>query len=511
MVAQTPAFFIVSMIMVVFNAIFVALDVDYNDATVITKAEAQFAISEYTFTVFFSVEITIRFMAFKKTKACLKDRWFVFDALLVVLMLLENVAYPVVLLLINNDDPPNLGSSLSVLRVLRLLRLTKVFRAVPQLLTLVKGITAALVSMLFTLVLLAILLFVFGVVFASQMKAASCDMPDEVKVQNSVDRCAQIFTLFGSVGESSKSLLLYGTFLDSPAMVATLFWDNKQAYLAWVFLLFIFLSSFTVLNMLIGIVCEVVSSVDKKEKEEEQARFLKINLLNILECYDKDDDESIGPDEFKTFFSNPEVQNLLSRFGTKVGGILSLKDVLFEDTDKLTFPELLETIMRLRGDNKAEVTDIMELREFIRQCNEQTKASVANLRKIISGEPTDPKYLERTDSVAYSAALPLTREATNKGPLGGSYHLAPDTPGAAAAPVRGPAVLTEISSPMACGADDTTDAASWEALSERIGRIESMCLARQESEQELRDRLGHLEQVLQRLADQFGGAEADIS
>ncbi|CAK0890925.1 unnamed protein product [Prorocentrum cordatum] len=162
--------------------------------------------------------------------------------LLVLLMLLENVALPIVLLVSNNDDPPDLGSSLSVLRVLRLLRLTKVFRAVPQLLTLVKGITAALVSMLFTVVLLLILLFVFGVVFASQMKAAVCDMPDEVKVVNSVDRCAQIFTLFGSVTESSKSLLLYGTFLDSPAMVATLFWDNRQSYLAWVFLLFIFLS-----------------------------------------------------------------------------------------------------------------------------------------------------------------------------------------------------------------------------------------------------------------------------
>jgi len=238
-------------------------------------------------------------------------------------------------------------------------------------------------------------------------------------------------------------------------------------------LLFIFLSSFTVLNMLIGIVCEVVSNVSKHEKAEEEARFLKNNLMNILDCYDKDEDQSIGPEEFTTFFNNPEVQNLLGRFGTKVGGILSLKPVLFEQTDKLTFPELLDTIMRLRGENKAEVTDIMELREFIRQCNAETKQY---LRKYLGGEAP----METTDSTVHSAFL--SRGTT-----------------------------LQISSPMASAAADTTDAASWEAISERIDRIESMCLARKESDEELRARLEHLEQVLQRLAEQFGGAEADIT
>eukprot|EP00438_Fugacium_kawagutii_P012121 Skav220370 [mRNA] locus=scaffold609:169744:170821:+ [translate_table: standard] len=47
-------------------------------------------------------------------------------------------------------------------------------------------------------------------------------------------------------------LLLTGTFLDSPSVRATSGW------LAAIFLVFIFLSHMMVLNMLIGILCDVV-------------------------------------------------------------------------------------------------------------------------------------------------------------------------------------------------------------------------------------------------------------
>lgn len=74
---------------------------------------------------------------------------------------------------------------------------------------------------------------------------------------------------------------------------------------------------------------------------------------------------------------NPEVHEVLSRFGTDVSGLISLADVLFEERDfdrvstgvpskKLSFSEFLNVILRLRGGHSARVTDIVDLREYVR-------------------------------------------------------------------------------------------------------------------------------------------------
>eukprot|EP00438_Fugacium_kawagutii_P012119 Skav220368 [mRNA] locus=scaffold609:151450:157723:+ [translate_table: standard] len=74
-------------------------------------------------------------------------------------------------------DSRNLGvKELTILRTVRLLRLTRLgriarlLRAVPEVVTLLKGIAAAIRSVFFTLLLLLVLLFVFGVVFKTQAK-----------------------------------------------------------------------------------------------------------------------------------------------------------------------------------------------------------------------------------------------------------------------------------------------------------------------------------------------------
>merc|ERR1719311_1567901 len=64
---------------------------------------------------------------------------------------------------------PNL-SMFRMLRLARLTRLTRLMRAFPQMLTLVKGIVAALRSVFFTLLLLTILLYFFAIIFTTQFR-----------------------------------------------------------------------------------------------------------------------------------------------------------------------------------------------------------------------------------------------------------------------------------------------------------------------------------------------------
>mmetsp|Transcript_45966 Transcript_45966/g.142330 ORF Transcript_45966/g.142330 Transcript_45966/m.142330 type:complete len:396 (+) Transcript_45966:1-1188(+) len=176
---------------------------------------------------------------------------------------------------------------------------------------------------------------------------------------------------------------MHGTLLDSPAHLLIQIYEQVGLFSALLWLVFIFISSFTVLNMLIGILCEVVAQVSQAEKEESEVAFLKNNLLDILECYDTNNDQTIGEDEFDLLMQNVELHECLMRFGTNIPGIVSLKEVLFEGRVMgtasspegakmkrvprvLTFSDFMSVVLRLRGGHNARVTDIVELREYVR-------------------------------------------------------------------------------------------------------------------------------------------------
>lgn len=384
--AKSNTFFLLSMLVVLLNSIWIGLEADAPHRSNMSSWDGQQMAVEHIFCVAFTTEIVIRFAAFRRKRDSLKDFWFCFDSSLVVLMIGEVWVLPIAMffagLFGSEQTEIHNVKELTILRTVRLLRLTRLgriarlLRAVPEVVTLLKGIAAAIRSVFFTLLLLLVLLFVFGVVFKTQAKE---DFP-------------QLEELFPSVPATMWVLLLSGTFLDSPS-VALNEVGATSGWLVALFLVFIFLSHMMVLNMLIGILCDVVHQVALNEKEEAAVAYLKNTLLEILECHDKDNDRQIHRDEFELLMRNPEMHFVLTRFGVNVADLLNLKDVLFEDNTeqeedeeededdtnshglntarrklrKLSFQEFLEVVLRLRGGNSATVTDIVDLREYVRQ------------------------------------------------------------------------------------------------------------------------------------------------
>jgi len=383
--AKSNLFFIFSMLAVALNAIWIGIDADLNTSATLAQAAPGFQVVEHCFCAAFSTEVAIRFLAFRLKRDCMKDAWFLFDTSLVVLMVGETWLLPLVLVIVGQQQLDHGVKGLTILRTVRMMRLTRLgriarlLRAVPEVLTLLKGIVEAMRSVFFTLLLQFVLLYVFGVVF---------------KIQSEEDEMLK--QIFPDVPASMWLLLLSGTFLDAPSVVANAV-GAESPVLAGLFLLFIFLSSFMVLNMLIGILCDVVHQVALNEQEEAAVAFLKSTLLEILECHDKDNDRQIHRDEFELLMRNPEMHFVLTRFGVNVIDLITLKDVLFEDKDcalegeddfdispvpstarsparsptrslrKLSFNEFLQVVLRLRGGNNATVTDIVDLREYVRQ------------------------------------------------------------------------------------------------------------------------------------------------
>merc|ERR1712203_1232125 len=112
------------------------------------------------------------------------------------------------------------------------------------------------------------------------------------------------------------ALFLAGTMLDGVGEVLTELVDQPDLLsftAAVVFVAFILLSSLTVMNMLIGVLVEVVSAVASVEKEQMEVSFVKNHLLHMMDYtgLDSDHDEQISKDEFEALLLKPEAARAL--------------------------------------------------------------------------------------------------------------------------------------------------------------------------------------------------------
>ncbi|CAJ1329525.1 unnamed protein product [Effrenium voratum] len=211
-----------------------------------------------------------------------QDYWFVFDSLLVALMIAETWVLPGLLLLSgaergNGAELPAGGTDvLRLFRLLRLTRMARMLRSITELMILIKGMAAAARSVFFVMCLLVIIIYVFSIAF-TQLAAGT--------VMGSF--------YFPTVQHSMYTLLIYGTFLDDIAPFCDEVGAESVACLVLVFV-FAILAACTVLNMLIGILCEVVSAVATTEKEDMMVHMVTVKLERLLQNGDTNNDGNIS-------------------------------------------------------------------------------------------------------------------------------------------------------------------------------------------------------------------------
>merc|ERR1719158_36738 len=99
-----------------------------------------------------------------------------------------------------------------------------------------------------------------------------------------------------------KSLLLYGTVPDMADFVDNVWAEHFM--LATCLLIFILLGSLTVMNMLVGVLVEVVSVVSAVEKEELKLTFVKTQLFQMIrKCgMEATEDMMVSKQDFEYLF-----------------------------------------------------------------------------------------------------------------------------------------------------------------------------------------------------------------
>jgi len=179
------------------------------------------------FLAIFVVEIGCKILAFGWRFAT--NAWNVFDLVIVSIALLPS------------------SGALSVLRALRILRVLRLISAVPSIRKVVEALARAIPGMGSILLLMSLIYYVFSVI-ATKLYAAT--FPD----------------WFGTIGESAYSLFQIMT-LESWSMGIVR--PVMQAHPnAWVFFVpFILLTTFAVVNLVVGI---VVSAMQEEHDEEQR-------------------------------------------------------------------------------------------------------------------------------------------------------------------------------------------------------------------------------------------------
>eukprot|EP00927_Polykrikos_kofoidii_P047969 TRINITY_DN4222_c0_g2_i4.p1 TRINITY_DN4222_c0_g2~~TRINITY_DN4222_c0_g2_i4.p1 ORF type:complete len:1071 (+),score=196.19 TRINITY_DN4222_c0_g2_i4:392-3214(+) len=392
-VARSQFFENGTLIVIALNAFWLSIDTDKNKSPVLLQADLIFQLVEFAFCAYFFWEWSIRFAAFKSKRYAFTDRWFVFDSWLVIMMLLETVVMSIFLHFSTGAQTAGGGimANAQVLRLVKLLRLTRMarmarlLRAMPELMILVKGMVVATRSVFFTLCLLVLILYVFGITFTQ--------VTGDTEV-------GEIY--FSTVANSMNTLLLYGCFgEDLPDVVNAV--GAEHFFLAALLLLFVLLASLTVMNMLVGVLVEVVSVVSAVEKEELVVNFVKTQLQDLLKklgWMEEADggDIQITKTEFQTLLATPEAARCLQGVGVDVVGLVDFEDLIFQDNDKISFCSFMETVLQLRGSNAATVKDIVDLRKSLMQVVWHVESKIVALQSNLAGNTDGSDKKESKDA-----------------------------------------------------------------------------------------------------------------
>mmetsp|Transcript_17778 Transcript_17778/g.56314 ORF Transcript_17778/g.56314 Transcript_17778/m.56314 type:complete len:661 (+) Transcript_17778:92-2074(+) len=354
-IARASWFEPVTLTVIAFNALWASIDIDFNGAALLSDADAIFQVAEHLFCTFFAGEWFIRFCAFKRKRDCFRDFWFVFDSVLAFFFVLDTWIFTILSAAMQLKNQISLGNT-GVLRLFRLMRLNRmgrlvrIVRALPEMLVVIRGIAVAIRSVFFTLCLLAVILYVFGIAFRSLALGSRLEQE-----------------YFSSVPESMISLLLGGILPEYEDNVRNI--GDASVFLGLVFGFFMFVATITLMNFLIGVLVEAVRSVSAAEKEQMTVKYVKSNLLELLENSGVDEDQNrhLSRSEFETMLMNPATAKAMQNMGVDVLGLVEFSETLFQDDQELPFADFIRLVLQLRGTNPTTVKDIVDLRHFVMQ------------------------------------------------------------------------------------------------------------------------------------------------
>lgn len=346
---------------VVVSAILMGVELDSSDteATTISDRMAWYVI-EVIFGLVFLAELCIRlkihrFEYFKSTMN-------VFDAFMVILTILDTFILA----------PMQVGGStraVGVLRIIRMVRLVRLIRLLPhfkELWLVVNGLVQSVKTLSWTSLLLLVTLYFFAI-FGTMQIGQNDEIYNRYYEETAGFWDHEIY--FGTIPRSMLSFFQVCV-LDGWSENIVRHVKKNQPGMEWMFVAFIFFTTFGILNIVVGVVVEntlqmakVSDAKIKKKREKDRMRVLN-HLRDFFEQSDEDGSGTLTSEEVQIAMENPENRKRLALMDLPIeepSELFTLLDV--DNSGEISIDEFISGCMRIKGTAKSK--DILALQIMI--------------------------------------------------------------------------------------------------------------------------------------------------
>jgi voltage-gated sodium channel len=218
---------------VVFVIIFSALVIGVKTYPLPENFLRAMTILDWGITLFFLTEITIRFLGEERKRDFFKSGWNIFDTLIVTVSLIP----------IEDTEMAVVGRLIRIFRVLRMVSI------VPELRMLMNSLLKALPQLGYVLLLMFIIFYIYAAIGSTFFQDINPTLWGDIAVS--------LLTLFRVMTFEDWTDVMYETMAHYP--------------LSWIYYLtFIFFTAFAFLNMVIGIVVNVMNEEQERIRKQER-------------------------------------------------------------------------------------------------------------------------------------------------------------------------------------------------------------------------------------------------
>lgn len=199
---------------------------------------------DWFITFFFLTEITIRFLGEKNKKEFFKHGWNIFDTLIVVTSLIP----------VEDSELAIIGRLIRIFRVLRMVSI------IPELKMLLNSFLIALPQLGYIVALMFIIFYIYAAIGSTFFAAINPVLWDDISIS--------MLTLFRVMTFEDWTDVMYETMTVYP--------------ISWVYYLsFIFFTAFAFLNMVIGVVVNVLNEEHERIRKEEVQESDQVTLEKL--------------------------------------------------------------------------------------------------------------------------------------------------------------------------------------------------------------------------------------
>jgi len=336
------------------NAGSIGAQSDYSVRNETDDIPGVFRVIELFFVVAFSMELTLRLFTegcsfFSFRNECIK--WNLFDFVVVFSAISEEIA-----MIVLGGEAPN-SSVIGLVRLLRLVRVIRVLRVMRffrDLRVMVAGIATSIKSLVWALILLMLIMYIFGMFFMQVVaEAILAGSPDRVlllEYYGSMEKT--IYTLYGSIcGGIDWS--------DAATPLMDISWFNGVLFMSY-----IAVSVFCVLNIVTGVFVENANAMTSKDEDHmimerltERKQWMEdMKSLFSAAGGGKIEEGELDIHHFEASFSDVRVRTYLNKLGIDVEsdtaiGIFAMFDA--DGSGAVSLEEFANGIQQIQGNARA--------------------------------------------------------------------------------------------------------------------------------------------------------------